>query len=230
MPELELNANENIIWVGNAGFEAHNDKLIVLQDDYRSGFECETCLDTNKHTINGREVSTIQCEECGGSGRRLKVGNSSITVKCTECEGLGWKVCPACQGKGGSLVMADNQKGKPTTGVVVSVGPDTSLTKCKDCYGTGQVVSRDIKPGSLIMADNCGKCGGSGRVSTFKRGQKVIYPSFAGTAYDLKGYDTKNRLVDVVLVVLRDSDITSYMYGSLEQNQVKNAQARYTNA
>jgi hypothetical protein len=230
MPELELNANENIIWVGNAGFEAHADKVIVLQDDYRSGFECQTCLDSNKHTVEGREVSTIRCERCAGSGRALKAGNPNLTVKCSDCEGSGWIICPDCGGKGGTLVLADNQKGKPTTGVIVSVGPEISISRiCPLCHGSG----KEVNPKSILevtMFLNCGKCGGVGKVPSWNRGEKVIYPSFSGNAYDLKGYDVKGRLVDVVLVILRDSDILSRMYGSLEQNQVKNAQARYTNA
>lgn len=182
---------ENIVWVGNAGFEAHADRLIVWQDVYRSGFECTTCFDENKHTVSGREVSTIACEACEGSGKRSKAGNAELKVKCTECDGEGWLICPKCNGKGGNIVLPEDQKGKPTTGTIVSVGCD---------------------------------------VTKFKLGNKVIYPSFAGHAYDFKVPDAKGKPQDMVLVVLREGEILSHMYGSLEQNQVKKSVALHTNA
>lgn len=187
--------NENIFWLGepgqSAGFEAHHDKVIVLQDEFLSGYECPKCLDKSKKRVQGREVSTIRCEGCAGSGRRLKAGNASITVRCSDCDGEGWMTCPVCNGLGGTLVMADNAKRNPTTGVIVSIG--------------------DI-------------------VTKFKRGEKVIYPSYSGTAYDVTAVRDDGLMVPTVLVVLREDDITSRLHGSLEQNQVKRAEARYTNA
>jgi co-chaperonin GroES (HSP10) len=190
MPDIATDFSENIIWVGAAGFEAHADRLIILQDDYRSGFECKTCLDEGKRTVNGKEVSTISCEECKGSGRRLKAGNASLTVKCSDCEGEGWKICPDCGGKGGAIVIPEKEKGKPTTGTIVSIGPEVQYA--------------------------------------WKRGDKCIYPSFAGHAYDLEGLDQKRKVVKVTLVILRDSEILSRMVGALEQNQVKRSAALHT--
>lgn len=189
MPETDLKLNENIIWVGAAGFEADNDRLIVLQDAHRSGYECQTCLDENKHTVEGREVSTVPCGECHGEGRRPKAGNSDLTVKCSDCEGRGWKICPDCNGKGGAIILADKAKSRPTTGTIVSIGPD---------------------------------------VKNRNRGDKVIYPSFAGHAYDLSAITAKGKTVEVMLVILRDSEILSRMYGALEQNQVKRSAALHT--
>lgn len=186
-----MSERENVVWVGAAGFEADNDRVIILQDSFRSGFECPTCLDEVKHTVAGREVSTIACPSCEGEKTRPKAGNPNIRVKCSECGGEGWIVCPECQGKGGRLVLAENTKGRPTTGTIVSIGPDVK---------------------NRVLGD------------------KVIYPSFAGHAYDLSAVNAKGKLVEVVLVILRDSEILSRMYGSLEQNQVKRAEARYTNA
>jgi co-chaperonin GroES (HSP10) len=183
--------NENIVWVGAAGFEAHADRVIVLQDTHRSGFECATCLDEGKHTVEGREVSTVACESCHGEGYRAKAGNAELKIRCSDCGGFGWVVCPDCDGKGGTIVLADDQKGRPTTGTVVSIGPD---------------------------------------VTRFERGKKVIYPSFAGHAYDLKGLDRSGKVVEVVLVILRDSEILSHMYGTLESSQVKRSAALNTAA
>lgn len=188
MAELKA-VNENIVWVGAAGFEADNDRLIILQDDYRSGYECPECLDKNKRTIGGKEVSTVVCPSCDGTKLRPKAGNPNLQVKCSECEGEGWVVCPTCNGKGGTIVVAENAKGRPTTGTIVSIGPD---------------------------------------VKNRNRGDKVIYPSFAGHAYDLTGVTEQGRTKEVVLVILRDSEILSRMYGSLEQNAVKRSAALHT--
>lgn len=191
MPDIETNLDENVIRIGDAGFEAFGDRVIVLQDDYRSGYECPRCLDQDKRTYAGREVSVIQCEVCGGTGYRAKAGNPNLQVKCSDCEGFGVVACPECGGKGGTIVLADNTKGKPTTGTIVSVGED---------------------------------------VTRWKRGEKCIYPSFSGHAYDLSGMNKTGKIVPVVLVILREQEILSRMYGTLEQNQVKRSAALHTAA
>lgn len=189
MPEIPY--SENRIQVSQAEFEAHADRVIVLQDEYRSGFECPTCLDKNKHTVAGREVSTIECDPCKGTGKRPKVGNDAILVRCEVCDGEGWIICPDCVGKGGTIVLAESTKGRPTTGTIVSVG---------------------------------------NRAQDWKVGDKCIYPTFAGHAYDLIAVDVNGKPVPIILVVLRDSEILSHMYGTLEQNQVKRSAALHTAA
>jgi hypothetical protein len=191
MPDIAIDLESNIVWIGEAGFEAHADRVIVLQDDYRSGFECPTCLDQGKHTVSGKEVSTVRCEVCQGTGKRPKAGNAELKVRCTDCSGEGWIVCPDCGGKGGTIVLAENTKGRPTTGTIVSIGPE---------------------------------------VTRWKRGEKCIYPNFSGHAYDLKGFTKNGQVAEVILVILRDEEILSHMYGTLEQNQVKRSAALHTNA
>lgn len=223
MPDIETNFDENVIWIGQAGFEADNDRLIILQDTYRSGYECQTCLDENKHTHEGREVSTIPCGECSGMGTRPKAGNESLRVRCSVCDSRGWVVCPSCGGKGGAIVIPEKEKGRPTTGTIVSIGPLVG-TKCLQCDGTGTV--EFISKASSL----CPTCCGKGILPTRKRGDKVIYPSFAGHAYDMSAVTVKGKTVEVVLVILRDSEILSRMYGSLEQNAVKRSAALHTAA
>jgi co-chaperonin GroES (HSP10) len=189
MPDLKLDFDSNIVVIGGASFEAENDRLIVLQDEYRSGYECPKCLDKDIRSMQGREVSVIDCENCGGKGNYQK-GN--LTVKCSVCEAKGFVPCPECQGKGGTIIMAETAKRLPTTGTIVSLGPD--------------------------IADKR------------KRGDKVIYPSFSGHAFDLKAYDVHGKVVDAVIVILRDQEIIARMYGTLEQNQVKSSKALHTAA
>ena len=225
MPDIATNFDENVIWVGAAGFEAHADRLIILQDESRSGFECGKCLDKNKHTVQGREVSTIPCVACQGKGRRPKAGNPDLVVKCSDCGGEGWIICPDCEGKGGTLVFSDKQKLRPTTGVIVSIGPDVG-DKCLACMGKGIQTFTTVSNGP--HTENCAVCKGKGLVPTWKRGDKCIYPSTAGFAYDLEGRTEEGKVVECVLIILRDQDILSKMHGLLEQNQVKRSAALHT--
>lgn len=122
---LELVRQEgNVFWVGATGFEARGERVIIREDDHKSGYECLRCMDKQHRTMNGREVSIVVCDECHGDGQRPKAGNANLLVKCSNCEGLGVLPCPDCGGKGTStgIVIPDSQKGEPMTGTVVSVG------------------------------------------------------------------------------------------------------------
>jgi co-chaperonin GroES (HSP10) len=163
-----------------------------LQDEYRSGYECPRCLDKDIRSIQGREVSVIDCDNCGGKGSYMK-GDSGLLFKCACCDTKGYIPCPECQGKGGTIIMAESAKRMPTTGTIVSLGP--------------------------LVAEK-----------SWKRGDKCIYPSFSGTAYDLNALDAHGKVIPIVIVVLRDQDILSRMYGTLEQNQVKGSKALHTAA
>src|SRR5262249_26806761 len=69
-----------------------------------------------------------------GQGSYDKNGNS---VRCSPCAGTGKVPCPACKGKGSfSVVLAEEHKGRPTTGVVVSVGDGITRYSIGDrlCY------------------------------------------------------------------------------------------------
>lgn len=177
MPDIIIDPNVNVITLGHAGFEAHADRLIVLQDDYRSGYECEECG-------GGGEVT---CENCAGSGISAIVKNG----RCAGCEGRKVQLCPECNGKGGVLVVPENAERRPTTGTVVSLGDD---------------------------------------VKKFERGDKVLYPSFAGHAFDLTAKDRENRDVTATLVILRDGEILAKMHGTLEQRKVRKSAALHTAA
>lgn len=89
--ELSLvQETENVIWVGETGFEADADKLTILVDEFRSGYECQTCFAKDIRMVSAdKQVSFIVCRECKGKGRRPKAGNKSLEVKCSDCEGSG---------------------------------------------------------------------------------------------------------------------------------------------
>lgn len=117
----------NVIWIGETGFEADADKLIILVDEFRSGYECLTCLakDIRSFGEGGatKQISMVTCPECSGNGKRPKAGNPNLTVKCSECEGKGVVPCPDCGGRGGLVATPKQTEGAPTTGKIVSIGP-----------------------------------------------------------------------------------------------------------
>lgn len=101
---------ENIYRAGTVEFEAWNDRLVIIEDPFVSGYECETCESTG----------TIVCDGCGGTGHSAVVRDA----KCTRCQGGGKLVCDSCKGKGELLVVPEVSQRRPTTGTVVSVGRD----------------------------------------------------------------------------------------------------------
>jgi len=128
----------NIIFVGNTGFEAADDRLIVLQDEHRSGLECPQCGDKEHRILrgglDGQTESVVDCDNCNGLGKYPKNG---LEIRCTHCDGTGKIACPKCDGKGSpTIVLGEKEKDRPTTGYVVSVGENIRNFKLGDhlCY------------------------------------------------------------------------------------------------
>ena len=122
--KLPENCENNGIWIGDRFFEASADRILVVQDEFRSGFECSQCGDKEHMIISGyydgKQVSVVDCDNCQGRGHYMKGENE---IRCAICEGRGKVPCPRCGGKGGAtIVLADVNKGRTTTGLIVSVG------------------------------------------------------------------------------------------------------------
>lgn len=174
MPEIDLISalETNVLKLGTMEMEAHADRILVVQDEFRSGFECVTC----------KGIGAVLCDNCDGKGTSLVVKAG----KCSRCNGEGRQVCPECKGKGGLLIVPDASERRPTTGTIVSVGP---------------------------------------RVTAFERGQSVIYPSFAGHAFDLIATDLQGNEVQVVIVILREEEVLAKVKGHLELRRVRKSAA-----
>lgn len=140
MPDIEpideqelVQETENIIWIGETGFEADADKLVILVDEFRSGYECLTCLakDIRSFGEGGetKQISMVPCPECHGNGKRPKAGNPNLLVKCSECEGKAVVPCPDCGGRGGLVATPKQSEGAPTTGKIASIGPHVPAGK-----------------------------------------------------------------------------------------------------
>lgn len=112
---IELNLDEaiatNTIKLGTCELTAFDDRIIVVLDEFKSGYECTRCEGNNV----SNEVSHIPCEDCKSTGRRGE-------KKCSGCAGEGRVVCPECNGKGGVLIIPQEKENAPTTGIVVSIG------------------------------------------------------------------------------------------------------------
>lgn len=199
MPEIDLVSalETNVLKLGTMTMEAHADRLLIVQDPFVSGYECTTC--GGKTVVN--EVSYVRCANCKGEGKYWKEqpafpsdpvrGFVRTEFKCAECEGTGMIRCPACDGKGGTIIVPDASERRPTTGTIASVGNEVKM---------------------------------------FERGQAVIYPSFAGHAYDLTAEDMQGNPVAITIVILRESEVLAKISGHLEMRRVKKSAAMGTAA
>lgn len=116
------------------GLEAYGDKILVLMDTYKSGYECGKCGGTGKvHRLVRCICDPIEPDPDNPvvPGTRNRHG-----AKCLECQGefMAKRIdaiveCPKCGGKGATLFIPEKAKSLATTGIVLSKGPD--VTKCR---------------------------------------------------------------------------------------------------
>lgn len=74
--------------------EAIEDKIIVLIDDYKSGYECKDCAGTGKISVKSNVVEGAMREE----------------------------TCSVCRGQGALIIIPQIAKSLPSSGVVISLG------------------------------------------------------------------------------------------------------------
>lgn len=120
---LDVKGEDNIIFViaGKLGLEAVEDKILILIDKFRSGYECKDCNETGIY-------STCECEREGTPGRKIR---GKINKTCPFCDGSEetrnnrrGKTCGIpCNGTGSTLTLPENARAIPTSGVIVSIGP-----------------------------------------------------------------------------------------------------------
>ena len=99
----------NIFRVGQVGFEAWEDRILVIEDPFKSGYECQTCSATG----------SVVCDGCNGTGQSVV----TMHARCSTCQGAKTMTCPECKGKGVLLVIPQASERRPTTGRIVSIGP-----------------------------------------------------------------------------------------------------------
>jgi hypothetical protein len=128
MPELDFASALETNWIklGTLEMEAAGDRLIVVQDEFRSGYECLTCKARDIRIIDQmHQASVLTCGMCAGLGHQLSSIVEGAKRTCPQCEGRGWHVCPDCQGTGtagGGIAHSQESERRPSTGTVYSKG------------------------------------------------------------------------------------------------------------
>ena len=112
------------------GFTACWDRLVIVEDQFQSGYECKDCKGTGK----------VPCTECDNGTSRL-----NPNVKCKTCNGATTHDCPACGGKGATIIIPDTAQRRPTTGKVVSAGEKCMRFKEGDSVLFSNFAGHDIK-------------------------------------------------------------------------------------
>lgn len=118
MQEIDIKSavETNVLNLGGMTMEAAGDRIIVVEDEFKSGYECGMC----------EGAGTLICENCNGTGK----SSISKDARCSQCQGRKSVTCPECKGKTvveGGLVVPEASVRRPTTGTIVSVGPDVTL-------------------------------------------------------------------------------------------------------
>jgi co-chaperonin GroES (HSP10) len=108
----------NMYFAGELGMEALLDRVLVIEDEFRSGYECMHC----------HEKGTLKCDQCEGTGKHRAIEHA----KCSECNGAGKLQCPQCKGKGMLLEIPDAAKRRPTSGQIVSLGSEVKNVSMGD--------------------------------------------------------------------------------------------------
>lgn len=128
----------NTFDLGTLKFWALGDRLLVQEDEFRTGYECSQCDGTCR----------VACTECDGTGKSPRVKSA----RCSTCTGEGTIICPSCNGKGGLLIAPQESERRPTTGVIVSLGDG-----CQGILKLGQSVMYSNFCGYVVDLVRAGK-------------------------------------------------------------------------
>jgi co-chaperonin GroES (HSP10) len=130
---LSRNANrEQLIWFGidSANKSAViGDRIIVRRDTLESEYICRSCKGKGHtdeecgHCGGKQQRNGEHCKSCTCLGYEAETPHPSGFARCEDCRGSGWK---------NGIVVPETAQGKPVTGVVVSLGPETKLLKLGD--------------------------------------------------------------------------------------------------
>jgi hypothetical protein len=128
MPDIHTDVSSNILKLGTLEIEAHADRLVVIQDEFRSGYECKTCRGRDIRKLSdgftAQVRSVVPCDSCKGTGESRLVLVPG--ARCSHCEGKGFVVCPDCGGTGGVVAFAQDSERRPTTGTIASRGSEAT--------------------------------------------------------------------------------------------------------
>jgi len=171
------------------------------------------------------KLGTLEME--AHADRMLIVQDPFVSgYECPACGGARKVLCDNCDGRGFNEVSGGE--------ITAVVGIKSTRKKCSHCSGEGRIKCPecDGRGGLLIVPDSSERrpttgtiMSVGGAVTCFERGQAVIYPSFAGHAFDLTATDLEGRDVAVCIVILRESEVLAKVKGHLELRRVKRSAA-----
>lgn len=151
--------------------EAYYDRIVVVQDEYKSGRECTKC--------GGKGHLGVKCKYCRGTGRWKGADTSELCPDCTVGSGplakaLGHDKCDLCDGQGtSSIVVPEDSEKRPTTGVITSVGYMCQFIKTPEGFLP--------RPSEACL----------------RVGDRVIFTNFSGNQYELGAAKSK-RMVRIL--------------------------------
>src|SRR3974390_1075745 len=101
----DLDASQWAIIKNTEALRAIGHRILVLEDEFKSGYECTEC--------GGSGHTDIKCPHCKGT--TFWKGNQDRGA-CPDCEvgtsdgrkSLGYVVCPKCLGKSGVIIIPDD--------------------------------------------------------------------------------------------------------------------------
>lgn len=101
------------------------DRILILEDEFKSRYDCTDC--------EGKGHNNEVCPYCLGTKldrgkeengycRDCTVGAANNAVGRT----LGYVPCSTCGGRGGTIIIQDEAKSRPTTGKVIAIGSEVT--------------------------------------------------------------------------------------------------------
>jgi hypothetical protein len=198
---MEVNINNvNVVELVNLDISlmAIEDKIIVLHDNYKSGYECEDC----------NETGFVTCTSCDGSGLNRFDSN------CTTCEGKKQLVCPVCKGQKLIIEIPQSARTLPTTGVVVSMGPECHAMKITKAISNAKLIIEmyhkfksitEAKEEEKIQNKNISNWTKDLEETPIRLGSRVIFGPHVGTFLPMKG--------NVKLKIMRVTEPLAVIFG-----------------
>ena len=173
----------NVIDLTDIGIslQATEDRIIILVDGYKSGYECKTCK---------------------GTGRVPSILNADVL-----------RSCDACQGKGQTIIIPDTAKSMPSTGVVVSMGPETRAEQIiNNIRGLERTLAEYAIEGNMYCSDasntqkNIDYCKRKLKECLIQVGTRVVFGVHVGTKIPIKG--------NIKLTIMREKEPLCIVFGS----------------
>ena len=97
-----------------------NGRVFVQEDPHKDKFECIEC--------GGKGHVGVICKWCKGTKFEKGIEDNGYCRDCTVGEGmsavgrtLGFEPCPTCHGRGGTVIIPDENKKNTTTGTILAI-------------------------------------------------------------------------------------------------------------